>query len=165
MGELERLPARKVVVSALPLRRNQLEILGRELGTAFRVVDIRDATDDAAFVLAPPCSPQTIGRLRGSFPSAKIIALELQDDGSGLRVDGPVGRTLTGGASAYFVAGSAHAVGDFLRASSAAEEAAESPPALTSPAVDEEVLAQLDALAARREVAQVDRPDAPPHRP
>lgn len=88
MGEVDVLPPRQVVVSALPLRRKQFAVLAEQLGPQFRVVDIRDAPEHVDVVLCPPCSPQTIGRLRETFPTARVVALELNDPDSGLRIDG-----------------------------------------------------------------------------
>lgn len=148
MGDLERVSARQVVVSALPLRRREFEAMAADLGPGFRLVDIRDAPERVDVVLAPPCSPQTIRRLCDSFPAARVVVIEVREHGSGLRVDGPVGRTLDGGASAYFVASSSKAIADFLRAAAAA--AAETSTALPTPTIDDAVLAQLEALERRR---------------
>ena len=152
MGDVEQLPGRRVVVAALPLSARQLRTLGEQLGPSFRLVDIRDAPDQVEFVLCPPCSPQTTAKLCATFPGARVIALELQDPDAGLRIDGPVTRAMSGGASGYFVASSAASVGQLLEAASApsidAAQAAQA--AIEAPTIDDVLLSRIEERARAR---------------
>ncbi|MGI8794013.1 MAG: hypothetical protein ACR2H3_12720, partial [Acidimicrobiales bacterium] len=107
-------PRRSEVVAAVPLRKKARAYLADQLGDGFHLVDIREAGDDADVVLCPPCSPQAIGRLNAAFPSARVVVMELQDLEHGIDIRGPVGRVLDAGATAYYVAPSAAALGLFL---------------------------------------------------
>lgn len=112
MSELERVeadgvdvvPARRTVVTALPLRRAARERLSQLLGA--RVIDMRTVVDDADLVLSPSASPQLLGRLRNLYPSARIVVAELEDWEFDVDLTGPVTRLLRGGADAYVVADS-----------------------------------------------------------
>lgn len=112
-----------VVVAAVPLKRRAREHLAGQLGDGFVLHDIRDAGDTADVVLCPPCSPQAVGRLRDAFPDARLVVIELQDLEHGIDIRGPVGRILDGGASAYYLAPSAAALGQFLAALDARDRA------------------------------------------
>jgi hypothetical protein len=142
------------VVAALPLSRRSRERLAEQLGPGFHLVDIRRCGDSADVVLAPQCSPQTIGRLTGMFPGARVVVIELQDWAHGIDIPGPVSRALDAGAAAYYVAPSAAALGEFLRGLPEPERGegpASEPPSLTTAPVDALVIEHLTEAMARRE--------------
>ena len=70
------------------------------------LVDVREVIDDAAAVLAPPCSPQTLAALQRTYPSARVVVVELADDEHGIELGGPVMRSLEAGAEGYLTASS-----------------------------------------------------------
>lgn len=109
-------PARRVVVTALPLRRRARDRLADRLGA--RVVDIREPVDAADVVLTPACSPQLIGALGRRFPGARIVVVELDDWELDIELGGPVKRILRGGADAYVLADSIDELADKLVSSS-----------------------------------------------
>jgi hypothetical protein len=150
MGEVEVIPPRQVVVSALPLGRQQLDVLGRQLGSGSRILDIRDVDEAADVVLCPPCSPQTIGRLRAMFPAARVIAVELHDEEAGLHVEGPVGRILAGGAAGYLLASSGKSIASYLAATGNDELQRVAAGELGTASTEDLIIEQLDELAARR---------------
>jgi hypothetical protein len=161
MGDVEVVPPRQVVVSALPLKRRELSVLATQLGSRFRVVDIRDVDEDADVVLCPPCSPQTIARLRSMFPQARVLAVELHDDEAGLHVDGPVGRVLAAGAQGYLLASSGEQIAAFLAPPNEREVEPGRLGALGSASTEDVIIQQLDALAARRAAAESAQPASP----
>lgn len=150
-------PARRgpsVVVAAVPLKRRAREHLAEALGAGFVLQDIRDAGEHADVVLCPPCSPQAIGRLVSAFPGARLVVVELQDLEHGIDIRGPVGRILDGGASAYYLAPSAAALGQFLTALDARDHArapGRTDPALsTGTTLDDAIIRHVDEAVARR---------------
>jgi len=103
-NEVEVIPDRRTVVTALPLKQAARERLAELLRA--RVVDIRDYVDRADLVLTPPCSPQLIGRLQAKYEGAQIIVVELDDGEFDIELPGPVKRILRSGATAYLLADS-----------------------------------------------------------
>lgn len=108
-------PARHLVV-AFPLGDDAVAVLADRLGSGFAVRDIRTDGPAADIVLAPPGSPQLIGRLKRQFPDAVVVITELEDLLRGVKLGGPVSRSLDAGADAYYVARSTEALGTFLGA-------------------------------------------------
>jgi hypothetical protein len=108
-------PARHLVV-AFPLGDDAVAVLGDRLGSGFAVRDIRADGPPPDIVLAPPCSPQAIGHLRDQYPGALVVITELEDLLRGVKLGGPVSRSLDAGADAYYVAKSTEALGSFLGA-------------------------------------------------
>ena len=108
-------PARHLVV-AFPLGDDAVAVLGERLGGGFAVRDIRADGPPADIVLAPPSSPQLIGRLKRLHPDAVVVVTELEDLLRGIDLGGPVSRALDAGADAYYVAKSTEALGTFLGA-------------------------------------------------
>ena len=96
---------RPVVVCAIPLDDEAMDRLRALLGDV-ALVDVRTAIDDAAVVLAPPCSPQTLAKLQEAYPSAKVLVVELEDADLGIELGGPVTRSLDAGAQGYLTASS-----------------------------------------------------------
>jgi hypothetical protein len=101
----EMIDHRPTVVCAIPLDAEAMGRLATKLGDV-HLVDVRDVIDDAAAVLAPPCSPQTLGRLQSMYPSAKVVVVELEDVEHGIELGGPVTRLLDAGAQGYLTASS-----------------------------------------------------------
>ena len=101
----ELIDRRPIVVCAIPLDGDALGRLATKLADV-RLVDVRDVVDDAAAVLAPPCSPQTLGKLQAMHPSAKVLVVELEDLDLGIELGGPVTRSLDAGAQGYLIASS-----------------------------------------------------------
>lgn len=95
-------PARRTVVTALPLKAEARDRLAAALGA--RVIDIRTECADADLVIAPSSSPQLLGRLRERYPTARLVVTELEDDDLDIELAGPVTRLLRAGADAYVVA-------------------------------------------------------------
>jgi hypothetical protein len=96
---------RPVVVCAIPLDDEATDRLSALLGDV-ALVDVRAVIDDAAAVLAPPCSPQTLAKLQETYPSAKVLVVELEDADLGIELGGPVTRSLDAGAQGYLTASS-----------------------------------------------------------
>ncbi|MFC6285285.1 hypothetical protein ACFP3Q_03900 [Nocardioides sp. GCM10027113] len=61
-------------------------------------------------LLTPVVSGQLLGSLRRLFPAARSLFTELQDDGRGIRLSGPLSRIAAHGPDGYFVA---HGLGSF----------------------------------------------------
>lgn len=116
-------PARRTVVTALPLKAEARERLAAALGA--RVIDIRTECADADLVIAPSSSPQLLGRLRERYPTARLVVTELADEDLDIELTGPVTRLLRAGADAYVVADGlddlAHKLGAPADGSSATE--------------------------------------------
>lgn len=93
-----------VVVTALPLEKRAREALAAALGPGHVVTDIRDNDGSADIVVAPPCSPQALAALARAFPDARLLVAEVEDEGLGVDLGGPVGRILDGGADGYLIA-------------------------------------------------------------
>lgn len=105
-----------VVATATKLSDAARRRLSDELGPDYIVLDLLKAPSTADVVLTHPVSPQLLGSLRGSFPRARVIVTEIDDEELGVRQSGPVSRLLDAGASAYLpprplreVASSVHA--------------------------------------------------------
>ena len=103
--EAEVVAPRPVVVCAIPLDDGARQLLAGMLGNV-ELIDVRVVVDDAAAVLAPPCSPQTLAALQSTYPSAKVVVVELFDDEHGIELGGPVTRSLDAGAEGYLTASS-----------------------------------------------------------
>ena len=102
--EVEVLPERTTVVTALPLKRAARERLAELLDA--RVVDVRYPIDHVDLVLTPPCSPQLIANLQRKYDGARVIVVELDDWDFDISLPGPVKRILRSGAAAYVLADS-----------------------------------------------------------
>src|SRR4051794_1782006 len=96
---------RPIVVCAIPIDGAARGRLAAMLGNV-ELVDVRDVVDGAAAVLAPPCSPQTLGALQRTYPSAKVVVVELSDHELRIELGGPVTRSLVAGAQGYLTASS-----------------------------------------------------------
>ncbi len=107
---------RRQLVVAFPLGADAVAVLAERLGGDFALRDIRAEGPAADIVLAPPCSPQAIGHLKGQYPGAALVIVELDDLLRNVRLGGPVSRSLDAGADAYYVAPSTEALGEFLSA-------------------------------------------------
>ena len=75
--------------------------LSDELGPDYIVLDLLKAPQTADVILTHPVSPQLLGSLRASFPNARVIVTEIDDEEFGVSQPGPVSRLLDAGASAY----------------------------------------------------------------
>lgn len=149
-GEVIRvLHDRRRVVAAFRLSDAAVAHLESLVGGGCQIVDIRDADGRERLVLAPPASPQVLGKLRAAFPDARVVMVELTDTEHDVRLGGPVTRALDAGADAYFVAGSLEALAGLLRSPEAGEAVA-SPPAELPVASEQKLMADLDDLIGRR---------------
>ena len=157
-------PARHLVV-AFPLPADAVEVLADRLGSGFAVRDIRADGPPPDIVLAPPSSPQLIGRLKQRFPGAVVVITELEDLLRGVDLGGPVSRALDAGADAYYVAKSTEALGSFLGAlpldQRSALEGQEQPVALGTAAEIDDLVARVREVATP-EPAPVRRSDPTP---
>jgi len=152
-------PARHLVV-AFPLGDDAVAVLADRLGRGFAVRDIRADGPAPDIVLAPPGSPQLIGHLKREYPDAIVVITELEDLGRGVKLGGPVSRSLDAGADAYYVAKSTEALGTFLGALPLAGRealAAQDQPVALGTA------GEIDDLVAR--VREVVRPEPATRRP
>jgi DNA-binding NarL/FixJ family response regulator len=120
-----------VVATATKLSDAARRRLSDELGPGYIVLDLLKAPTTADVVLTHPVSPQLLGSLRASFPNARVIVTEIDDEELGVSHPGPVSRLLDAGASAYLpprplreVASSIHA---YLTGSDAPQLIAASP--------------------------------------
>ncbi len=132
-----------VVATATKLSDAARRRLSDELGPDYIVLDLLKAPTTADVVLTHPVSPQLLGSLRASFPNARVIVTEIDDEEFGVSQPGPVSRLLDAGASAYLppsplreIASSVHA---YLTGSGAPQLTAAAPAtaptaALPSPA-------------------------------
>lgn len=102
--DVEVLPTRRTIVTALPLKAAARERLAELLEA--RVVDVREPMDHPDLVLTPACSPQLIGALGRKYNGARVVVVELDDWEFDIAVSGPVKRILRGGAAAYLLADS-----------------------------------------------------------
>jgi len=93
------------VVCAVALRPAARARLEQLLG-AIRLVDLHEPLDDADLILSPPCSPQTIAALKRTYPSARLIVVELEDGDLDIDLGGPVIRSRRAGADGYLAADS-----------------------------------------------------------
>ena len=102
--EVEVIPRRRTIVTALPLKRAARQRLAELLDA--RVLDVREPCEDPDLILTPPCSPQLIGALAQRYNSAQVVVVELDDWEFNIELSGPVKRILRSGASAYVLADS-----------------------------------------------------------
>ncbi len=102
--DVDLLPRRRTIVTALPLERAARQRLAELLEA--RVVDIREPIDDADLVLTPACSPQLIEALSRRYNGALVVVVELDDWEFDIQSSGPVKRILRSGAAAYVLADS-----------------------------------------------------------
>ena len=142
---------RPTVVCAIPLDGEARARLATMLGNV-ELIDVREVVDDAAAVLAPPCSPQTLAALQRSYPSAKVVVVELFDAEHGVDLGGPVSRSLDAGAEGYLTATS---LADLARQLTSVEAHTATlhegrPLALEASSVDELVMQLLAERDARR---------------
>lgn len=150
--------ARPVVVTALALATPARDHLARQLGD----VDVRDVRDDvleADLVLAPSCSPRAISALKGAYPSARLVVVELDDWDFNVRFAGPVKRVLDAGADAYVTADSIEQLARQLRPRAQEGAVAGEATALDERdlSVDDVIMANVaDALKRRLEASRSD---------
>ncbi|WP_380164814.1 AAA family ATPase [Jannaschia sp. R86511] len=102
----------KVVATAMPLSRSARAHLSELLGPDFIVLDIRSAPPSADIVLVPAVSANAVSMLRTSFPTARILASEIDDPHWKVDYPGPIRRLLDTGVDGYFVAHDLHGVGE-----------------------------------------------------
>lgn len=102
--EIEVLPQRRTIVTALPLKPPARQRLAELLEA--RVVDVREPVENPDLVLTPACSPQLIGALSRKYNGARVVVVELNDWEFGIDLAGPVKRILGSGAAAYLLADS-----------------------------------------------------------
>lgn len=103
-AEVEVLPGRRTIVTALPLKKAARERLARLLDA--RVLDVREPFYEPDMVLTPACSPQLIGALKRKYNGARVVIVELDDWDLDIELSGPVKRLLFAGADAYVLADS-----------------------------------------------------------
>lgn len=102
------------MVTAFPMNASAKAVLRRAVGEDVRIIDIRVARGDEELVVSPPVSRQLVDKLKQSFPSARLLVVELDDPAYGLSFGGPVARTLDAGADGYCVASSIEQLAGFL---------------------------------------------------
>jgi len=150
--------ARPTVVCAVPLRAPARRRLEQLLGEV-RLVDMHEPLDDADLILSPPCSPQTIAALKRTYPSARLIVVELEDDDLDIDLAGPVIRSRRAGADGYVAAESMADLARQLTAGSreavapellAVEAAAPPPHELSTTTVDDLIAERLAAAQRAR---------------
>ncbi|ROP41697.1 hypothetical protein [Saccharothrix texasensis] len=90
-----------VVATAMKLSRSARAALSAALGGDYIVLDLHAAPKTADVLLVPPGSPQLIGLLRSTFPRARVIVAEVEDDRLAVSFHGPVRRMLDAGADGY----------------------------------------------------------------
>ena len=141
------------VVVAFRLSRSASDRLQATLGPDIQLVDVRHSDGHERLVLAPPASPQLLGRLSSAFPDALIMVVELTDLEAGIRQEGPVTRSIDAGADTYVVARSLDQLAELV--SQAIGVVAEPPvlAELTAQAEDDLAVLLEEALA-RREAAK-----------
>jgi hypothetical protein len=151
------IPARPVVVTALPLKRRGRQRLQEQLGDV-DVRDIRDVVFEASLVLAPACSPQAIAKLKAAFPTARLVVVELEDWDFGISLPSPVKRLLNAGADAYVLADSIDDLAEqLLPTATRVEEKTQRVVELAQPSVDDMILTNLEAqLRARARVRRAE---------
>lgn len=143
--DVEVLPRRRTIVTALPLKRAARERLAELLDA--RVVDVREPTDHPDLVLTPACSPQLIAALGRRYDGARVVVVELDDWEFGIELSGPVKRILRSGAAAYVLADSIDELASKIAARSHHEHGDEDPVAVhelsSSASVDDLIAAFL----------------------
>ena len=117
--DVEVIPDRRTIVTALPLERAARRRLAELLDA--RVVDVREPCDHPDLVLTPSCSPQLIGALSRKYHGARVVVVELDDWEFDIELSGPVKRILRSGAAAYVVADSIDELAAKLTAPSQAD--------------------------------------------
>jgi antitoxin (DNA-binding transcriptional repressor) of toxin-antitoxin stability system len=90
-----------IVATAMKLSVPARAALSAELGTNYIVLDMNAAPATADVLLAPPVSPQLVGKLQAMFPKARIIITEVEDYDLKVNYRGPVRRMLDAGADTY----------------------------------------------------------------
>jgi hypothetical protein len=90
-----------VVATAMKLSDAARRRLSDEFGSEYIVLDLHDAPPTTDVLLINPVSPQLLNILHGSFPTARLIITEIEDDELDVSYPGPVSRLLDAGASAY----------------------------------------------------------------
>lgn len=90
-----------VVATAMKLSDAARRRLSDEFGSEYIVLDLNDAPPTADVLLINPVSPQLLNILHGSFPDARLIITEIEDDELDISYPGPVSRLLDAGAAAY----------------------------------------------------------------
>lgn len=144
--DIEVVDRRRVVVTALPLKKKARERLEAQLDGA-RVVDIRTTVERADLVLAPSCSPQTLAGLKDAYPDARVVVVEIEDWEFGVDLSGPVKRLLDAGADGYLTADSVDDLADQLSPSRPRDDVEPIvTDALPTPSVDDVIV---DALRQR----------------
>jgi hypothetical protein len=107
-----------VVVTAMRLSEVARAELSDLLGPGYAVVDVRSAPSTANIVLTPVVSANALGILRGTFPQARILFTELQDDERGISFAGPLSRIVAQAPDGYFVAHSLDALSPIVQTES-----------------------------------------------
>lgn len=102
--DVEVIPGRRTIVTALPLKRAARQRLSELLEA--RVLDVREPCDHPDLVLTPACSPQLIAALGRKYHGAQVVVVELDDWEFDIELSGPVKRILRSGAAAYVLADS-----------------------------------------------------------
>ena len=144
------------VVLAFRLSRPATEHLQATLGAGARLVDLRESDGHERLVLAPPASPQLLGKLKAAFPGALVMVVELTDIEAGIRRGGPVTRSLDGGADTYVVARSLDQLAEMVTQAVATPNQAPLVAQLSAQTEDE-LAALLEEVLARREAVRVSR--------
>jgi hypothetical protein len=144
-------PDRAVI--AFRLSRRASEQLQNALGPDTRLVDLRESDGHERLVLAPPASPQLLGKLKRAFPDALVMVVELTDIEAGIRQGGPVTRSLDGGADTYAVARSLDQLAEMVSQAMAAPAQAPVAAELSAQAEDD-LAVLLEEVLARREAAR-----------
>lgn len=90
-----------VVATAMKLSAAARAALSAQLGDDYVVVDMLSAPLTVDVLLVPPASPQAIGGLRSTFPGARIVLAEFDDEETGVSYRGAVHRALDAGAEVY----------------------------------------------------------------
>jgi hypothetical protein len=143
---------RPVVVTAFPLKAPGRAKLAEQLGDV-QLLDIRDAVFEADLVLAPSCSPQCVAALKGAYPTARLVVVELDDWDFKVRLPGPVKRVLNAGADAYLLADSIEQLAQQLQVRpNASPDQGAKPNELVQPSVDDVILAGIRDVLERRGV-------------
>lgn len=148
------------VVVAFRLSRRATERLQAVLGADIQLVDVRDSDGHERLVLAPPASPQLLGKLKSAFPDALVMVVELTDVEEGIRQGGPVTRSIDGGADTYVVARSLDQLAEMV--SQAVGTGTDSPaPAALSAQAEDDLAVLLEEVLARHQPARAERDTGP----
>ena len=162
-GEVVRLiHGRERVVVAFRLAEPALARLRTVVGPDTRLVDLRDSDGHEGLVLAPPASPQLLGRLRNAFPDARIMVVELTDPEAGIRQGGPVTRAMDAGADAYVMARSLDQLAELVDRAVVAGPVDIPVTAALKAGVDDDLATLLEEALARRQQARAGRSEEGP---